>query len=184
MESAPLLNPPSLESARLVLEPLRVQHADELAPVLHDPALHEFTGGMPATLPELRARFERQAHGRSPDGRDRWLNWVVRERATGHAVGTVQATVTTSAGAVIAQLAWVIATSHQRQGFAKEAAGAVGAWLLGQGVDYLEAHIHAQHEASMAVARSLGLRPTSASVDGERVWQSATGAARMAAPAE
>jgi hypothetical protein len=74
-----------LQSDRLVLEPLRVEHADELAPVLDDPALHEFIGGRPATLDELRRRFARQVKGRSPDGRDEWLNWTVRVRVTGGA---------------------------------------------------------------------------------------------------
>ena len=44
--------PPStaLTTARMVLEPLRVEHATELAAVLDDPRLHEFTGGEPPTL--------------------------------------------------------------------------------------------------------------------------------------
>jgi len=84
-----------LESARLVLDPLRVEHADEMAPVLDDQALYEFTGGRPPTREELRRRFASQVAGRSPDGRARWLNWTVRLRATGRAVGTAQATVWT-----------------------------------------------------------------------------------------
>jgi RimJ/RimL family protein N-acetyltransferase len=92
VKSAPRLIACRLESEGLVLEPLRAEHADELAPTLDDRALHRFTGGEPAGVEELRVRFERQARGRSPDGRDCWLNWVVRERATGLAVGTVQAT--------------------------------------------------------------------------------------------
>ena len=48
-----------------MLEPLAVDHADELAPVA-DPPLHAFTGGAPATAGELRDRYARQAAGRSP----------------------------------------------------------------------------------------------------------------------
>ena len=55
-----------LTTERLVLEPLRPDHAHELAPVLADPALHAFTGGAPATEDELRARFARQASGGRP----------------------------------------------------------------------------------------------------------------------
>jgi RimJ/RimL family protein N-acetyltransferase len=163
-----------LESDRLVLEPLRVEHADELAPVLDDPALHEFTGGRPATPDELRRRFERQVKRRSPDGRDEWLNWTVRERATGQAVGIAQATVTTDQTGPKASLAWVIATPYQGQGLAKEATGLVAAWLRARGVARLGAHIHPDHHASMAVARSLGLIPTDALVDGEVTWRSET----------
>jgi RimJ/RimL family protein N-acetyltransferase len=165
-----------LESDRLVLEPLRVEHADELAPVLDDPALHEFTGGQPATPGELRRRFERQVKGRSPDGHDEWLNWIVRVRATGQAAGIAQATVTTvdAGGRTSADLAWVIGTPYQGQGLAKEATGLVAAWLRERGVDRLGAHIHPEHHASMAVARSIGLVPTDVLADGEITWVSET----------
>jgi hypothetical protein len=46
--------------------------------------------GMPATPDELRARLALQVRGRSPDGKDVWLNWAVRERRTRHIVGTMQ----------------------------------------------------------------------------------------------
>jgi RimJ/RimL family protein N-acetyltransferase len=77
---------------RLLLTPLRVQDADEMARVLDDERLHEFTGGSPESPAALRARYERLLAG-SPDPAVTWLNWIVRERAGGHAVGTVQATV-------------------------------------------------------------------------------------------
>ena len=58
----------TLTTARLVLEPLRPDHARELAPVLDDPALHAFTGGAPESEEQLHARYTRQAAGQSPDG--------------------------------------------------------------------------------------------------------------------
>jgi enoyl-CoA hydratase/carnithine racemase/RimJ/RimL family protein N-acetyltransferase len=161
-----------LESDRLVLEPLRVEHADELAPLLDDQKLHEFIGGRPASAQELRERFERQTRGHSPDGREHWLNWVVRLKNTGAAVGTAQATVCSDDRGPTADLAWVIATAHQGQGLAKEAAGLVAGWLRARGVDRLGARIHPDHEASAAVARSIGLAPTTTWVDGETRWQS------------
>ena len=171
-----------LESARLVLDPLRVEHADEMAPVLDDPALHRFTGGRPPTLEELRRRFARQAAGRSPDGRARWLNWTVRLRATGRAVGTAQATVWTDDAGDLADLAWVIGTAHQGQGLAKEAVGLVVTWLREQGVERLAANIHPDHGASIAVARSIGLAPTETIVDGEVRWQSQPAERRSVEP--
>ncbi|HJS94771.1 MAG TPA: GNAT family N-acetyltransferase [Solirubrobacteraceae bacterium] len=159
-----------------MLEPLRVAHADELAPVLDDQKLHEFIGGRPATAPELRERFERQTRGHSPDERERWLNWVVRLKHTGEVVGTAQVTVKPDDADPQALIAWVIATKHQGQGLAKEAAGLVATWLRGQGIDRLGARIHPRHAASIAVARSIGLAPTPTTVDGEIQWQSAKGA--------
>ncbi|MGZ4177515.1 MAG: GNAT family N-acetyltransferase, partial [Solirubrobacteraceae bacterium] len=135
-------------------------------------ALHRFTGGTPATLEELRARFERQTRGASPDGGACWLNWVVRERATGRVVGTVQATVKAGDPTPVADLAWVVGASHQGNGFAKEAARAMAAWLRDQRIGRLRAHIHPRHEASNQVARSIGLEQTGTIVDGELRWES------------
>jgi RimJ/RimL family protein N-acetyltransferase len=157
-----------LTAPRLELEPLREDHASELARVLDDPALYAFTGGAPSTEDELRVRFARQALERSPDGTRGWLNWVVRDRATHEAVGTLQATVYDDGR--IAELAWVIATSRQGEGLATEAAAAVQDALRAEGVTTFVAHIHPGHAASAAVARRLGLQPTQPRDDGEIRW--------------
>lgn len=174
MESADCLTACRLESERLALEPLRPQHAEELAPVLDDIALHHFVGGRPESARTLRARFERQVIGRSPDGRERWLNWTVRVRSTGEAVGTMQATVGGAERQTIAELAWVVGVSHQRQGIAKESAALVASWLRTHGVSVLRAHIHPAHHASMGVARSIGLLATDVITHGEVRWESPT----------
>jgi len=135
--------------------------------VLDDPGLHTFTGGAPETETELQRRYARQAAGQSPDGRAGWLNWVLRDRATGVPVGTVQATIGAEGTAA---LAWVVGTEHQGQGLATEAAKAVMAWLRAQGIATFVAHIHPDHAASAAVARHLGLKPGSARADGEVRW--------------
>jgi len=77
-----------LHGPSLVLEPLQVEHAEEMAPLLNDPALHSFIGGSPETLAELVQRYARQVRGHSPDGSQQWLNWIVRRVDTGEAVGT------------------------------------------------------------------------------------------------
>lgn len=162
-----------LRTARLDLEPLRVDHAPEAAAAFDDAALHVFTGGAPAGPEELRRRYERQVVGRSPDGAQVWLNWMLRRR-TGHGlVGTVQATVAAldaEGGDRAAEVAWVVATPHQRQGYAREAAGAMAAWLGEHGVVRIDAHVHPDHAASAAVARSIGLVRTGEVVDGEERW--------------
>ncbi|HUA06757.1 MAG TPA: GNAT family N-acetyltransferase [Solirubrobacteraceae bacterium] len=157
-----------IQTARLTLEPLRVDHAGEMREVLGDPALYEYTGGKPPSLDELRTRFAMQAVGRSPDGRRGWLNWIARERDTGAAIGTVQATLDSDAEA---EIAWIIGAPYQRRGFATEAAGAMVGWLQTQGVATITAHIHPDHLASMGVARRLGLTATDVVVGGETRWQ-------------
>lgn len=160
-----------LDGKRVSLEPLHVEHADELAPVLGDPLLHTFIGGEPADPVQLRARYRRQVVGRSQDGSQRWLNWLVRGREDAQALGTVQATVPEQEDGLTAEVAWVIGTAHQGQGYAREAAGLMVTWPRRQGVDTVVAHVHPQHEASMAVARAVGLGATAAMVEGEVRWQ-------------
>ena len=63
-----------LHSERLLLEPLRVDHAPEMAPLLDDPLLHTYVGGEPPTADEVRDQYARQSQGRSTDGTERWLN--------------------------------------------------------------------------------------------------------------
>jgi RimJ/RimL family protein N-acetyltransferase len=160
-----------IDTARLSLEPLRVEHAAEMHVVLDDPALYGYIGGAPPTADQLRKRYAIQATGRSPDSRHGWLNWIVRERETGTAIGTVQATLTRKDARLRAEVAWVIGVAHQRRGYAKEAAGAMSEWLRAQGAETLTAHIRADHRASTAVAAHLGLTPTDLIEYGEVVWR-------------
>jgi RimJ/RimL family protein N-acetyltransferase len=156
-----------LTGPRLALEPLRLEHERELAPLLADPALHVFTGGEPDTPAERRARIARQVRGRSPDGRDVWMNWVLRDGTD--AVGTLQATLRPDR---VAEVAWVVFTPFQGRRYAREAAVVLVEWLLVSGTaDAVVAHIHADHAASAAVARAAGLAPTAERHHGEVVWR-------------
>jgi RimJ/RimL family protein N-acetyltransferase len=155
-----------IETARLRLEPLSVAAAEEMAAVLADPGLYRFTGGTPPTADDLRLRYTAQVEGRSPDGAQGWLNWIVRDRTTGEALGYVQATVEDGS----ADLAWVIGTAAQGRGTATEAAAAVLGRLREQGTSTFTAHVHPDHRASARVAEKLGLAPTDVVVDGEIRW--------------
>jgi len=96
---------------------------------------------------------------------------VVRRRKDAQPLGTVQATLSENEDGLTAQVAWVIGPAHQGQGYASEAAGLMVRWLRQQGVDTLVAHVHPQHDASMAVARAAGLTPTKTVIDGEVRWE-------------
>jgi RimJ/RimL family protein N-acetyltransferase/catechol 2,3-dioxygenase-like lactoylglutathione lyase family enzyme len=160
-----------LTTTRLRLEPLRADHAQEAFPVLDDVRLHTWTGGAPCSLDQLEARYRRQSAGQSPDGTQGWLNWMLRRLPDGQLVGTVQATLhRPAAGRLTAELAWVVGSGCQGNGYAREGALAMAGWLHDHGVDTLIAHIHPDHAASAAVARALGLAPTDTVVDGEIRW--------------
>jgi len=153
-------------TARLDALPLRVAHADEMAAVLSDPALHTFIGGSPATPDALRIRYERLVAG-SPDPAVSWCNWVLLLREDTRLIGTVQATITRQA----TEIAWVVGTEWQGRGLATEAARGLVDWLARHHVRTVVAHIHPDHHASASVARAAGLTPTDQHQDGEVRWQ-------------
>jgi RimJ/RimL family protein N-acetyltransferase len=139
--------------------------------VLDDDRLHQFIGGRPATLDELRDRYRRLVVGAN-DPSEVWLNWIVRSRRDGVAIGTMQASISTGPeGRSVADVAWVIGVVWQRHGFASEAARALVAWLLSHGVDEITAHINPDHHASAIVGGRAGLRPSTEQHDGETVWK-------------
>ncbi|WP_336212329.1 GNAT family N-acetyltransferase [Nonomuraea sp. LPB2021202275-12-8] len=152
---------------RIRLVPLAVSDAEEMVEVLSGADLYTFIGGSAPSLEELRVRYTRQAAG-SPDSGQEWHNWIIRT-AGGEAVGYVQATITD--GGRRAEIAWVVGSRQQGQGYASEAAQALVTWLDGRGVATIEAHIHPRHAASAAVARRVGLLPTERFDDGERLWR-------------
>ncbi|MEU1409517.1 GNAT family N-acetyltransferase [Streptomyces sp. NPDC005728] len=160
----------AVETDRLSLVPLAVEHADEMAEVLSDPALHVFIGGAPHSAQALRARYERLAAG-SPDPSRTWWNWVIRLREDKHLTGTVQATITVTEHERTAEVAWVVGTPWQGRGIATEAARGLVAWLQQQDVRAIRAHIHPDHHASAAVAAAAGLAPTGHCHDGEIRWE-------------
>jgi RimJ/RimL family protein N-acetyltransferase len=167
---------PALETERLLLEPLRVEHADEMVDLLADRDLYAFYADEASpTLAELRDRYARQSRGASADGREEWHNWILRLRATGRAAGFVQATVTRADGGdAVVELAWVVGSAYQRHGLATEAGGEVLGALRGRGTTVI-AHIAPGNTPSESVARRLGLRPTDQEHDGETRWQLAPG---------
>ncbi len=150
-----------IETARLRLEPLRVEHAEEMASVLDDQSLHEYTGGHPETLEQLRARYARQVAGQSADGTQGWLNWIICHRETEAVLGTVQATLYEAAGGgTSAEIAWVIASARQRQGYAKQNTGQVIVSVPGTG----EVLTLKNHSSSSAVGLASDIGGTQANV--------------------
>jgi RimJ/RimL family protein N-acetyltransferase len=162
-----------IDAGRVTLHPLTVADAAEMAGVLSSPGLYRYTGGAPPTTAELSERYARQAAGWSPDGREEWLNLIVRTKAGGQAVGYVQATITEAGQR--AEVAWVIGEQWQGQGHASAAALALARWLHARRVPRLQAHIRPDHVVSAAVARRAGLRRTGLIEGGEEVWEGEAG---------
>ena len=158
-----------LETGRLLLSPMVATDADLLFELLRNPALYAFTGGSPlSSVEELRERIHRWEPRRSPTGDEVWLNWTVRLKSGGTALGYLQSTIRADR----AELAWVIGLPFQRRGYATEAALKIADWLKDRfEISEFRANIHAQHVASREVAKRVGLSPSSETTgEGEEVW--------------
>src|SRR5437773_10713230 len=90
-----------IETAGFTLEPQIAAHAEEMFLVLSDPAIYEYENKAPPSLEWLRTRFTKLETRRSADGREQWLNWVIRLPSS-ELVVYVQATVCPEARAAIA----------------------------------------------------------------------------------
>lgn len=151
----------------VTLRPLATQDAAAMVEVLSAPQLYVHTGGSPPTHEDLTDQYARQALGRSPDGTQEWLNWVVLDEAS-DPVGYVQAS--RPIDGTSAEIAWVIGLPWQGQGRACAASRLMVEQLASRGVEEITAYIHADNEASVGVARRLGMAPTDRVVDGETCW--------------
>ncbi|MFN7980909.1 MAG: GNAT family N-acetyltransferase [Vicinamibacterales bacterium] len=110
-----------LRTASLTLEPQLASHAAEMFLLLSDPAIYEFEGEPPPSAAALEGRYRRLESRVSPDGSQRWLNWVLRS-PDGNLVGCLQATVLTGGAAYVA---YELGSRYWRRGYASEALVAV-----------------------------------------------------------
>lgn len=159
-----------IETPNLELEPLTQDHAAEMVGVLSSPNLYTFTGGEPPSLEELTSRYARQSRGHSADETQGWLNWIIREKSSGQAIGYVQATLEGNEGEFIADVAWVIGEPFQGHGWAAEAALGMVGWLLKQQIRTVRANINPENVASIRIAKRLEMHRTGERVDGEEQW--------------
>jgi RimJ/RimL family protein N-acetyltransferase len=152
---------------RLKLIPVASHHAEDMFPVLAEPALYHFTGGLPPKdMESVQRWFSDLETRKSPDGTQQWLTWIVHLKTQNACIGYVQATVTEAE----ADIAWLIGTNWQGEGYAKEAVAMLVSWLREQRIKRLTAHIHPNHKASQWVAKSVGFFCTDACHEGEEVW--------------
>ena len=142
----------ALNTSRLTLEPQVAAHADEMFFVLSDPAIYEYESVPPESVDWLRARFLRLEARASSDGRETWLNWVVRLHI-GEAVGYVQATICGERAAI----AYIFASPHWGQGLAHEAVCAMIDELRDRyGIKLLSATLKRNNERSTRLLNRLG----------------------------
>jgi len=142
-------------TARLLFEPLSPAHADELRE-LTLPDVARFIGGEPSDLEALRAQFVRMAEGPSDPSKERWVNFAVRSRASGVALGRVEAAVI-GEGATRAEVAYLLIPSVWGQGLAREAMEAFQAALVADfAVEAFWATVTPGNQRSVRLLQRLG----------------------------
>jgi [ribosomal protein S5]-alanine N-acetyltransferase len=144
-----------LETERLFLEPILPAHAPVLYKRMQEERLYRFIPQDPPDTPRtLEDRYEFLSARRSPDGREAWLNWAVRERSSGEYAGTLEATVYDKGTAIIAYMVFV---PYQRRGIAAEACVRLLQHLFEDyRVGMVAAEIDTRNVASIALVENLG----------------------------
>ena len=134
-----------IETAVCKLEPQLASHAEAMFAVLSDPAIFEHENAPPTSIEALRERYRRLETRRSGDGREHWLNWIVR-LPNGEPTGYVQATVHADGRAAVA---YEFASRYWGRGLARAAVLAMIDELVARyGVRTLSAVLKRSNERS------------------------------------
>lgn len=125
-----------------------------MAPVLADPAMHEYLNGGPLSEAELRRRYEFMEGGRTRDDRYGSLTWNLFLKSNADAIGFVEATIDEPD---LFYIAYALNPRYWRQGFAGEACDAL-LELLFDVFDVPKAVVEmdVSNTTSIALAESLG----------------------------
>lgn len=160
-----------IPSQRVVLAPLRATDAGELAGLLDEPQLREWLRA--TDVAGLRDRFAGWESRTAPDGAELWLNWIVRARDDGRALGWLQATVREDRASV----AYALLAAERGKGVASESLRALADWLRRRlAVTAVTAEIDDANVASGRVAAAAGFERTDRRSGDEAVWQLAAAA--------
>ena len=148
-----------LETGRLRLEPLRVRHARELFPLYQDARIYRYIPQDPPASVEALEERCRLLEGRlSGDGREVWLNWVVRSKDTKRVLGRIEATVREDATAGIA---YELSPLFWGAGYATEGCARVLDLLFGAyAVDEVNALVDTRNSSSIRLLERLGFTRT------------------------
>ena len=155
----------TLVAGDLELEPQVAAHAEAMFVVLSDPAIYEYENEPPWSVNELRERFVELEARVSPNGKEQWLNWVVR-LPDGQLAGYVQATVRHGGQATIA---YEFASAFWGRGHARRSLEAMFDELAeGYGVSEFSAVLKQTNHRSLRLLERLGFTLTSPAAHARR----------------
>ena len=144
----------TLSASGMQLEPQTAAHAEAMFAVLNDSAVFTYIDeAPPASVTALRDRYARLETRLSADGREHWLNWVIRLDG-GPLAGFVQATVVPNG---LAWIAFVLGRGHWGRNHAWHASRAMLDELASRyGVTRWLATADRDNRRSIALLKRLG----------------------------
>lgn len=143
-----LLSPADAVEMFNVLSPLEIYSDMEEAP--------------PKSVEALAKRYEILARQESPNKKETWFNWIIRESANNRAMGFVQATIERSSNTAL--IAYVLNPHFWRKGIASKAVSMMLKTLnQDYGVSYFKATVNDSNERSIKLLRRFGFKETASS---------------------
>jgi len=142
------------QTQRLNIRTWQEADFEQLQRILGDPIT---MAHWPAPLDSTAARawFERSRSGVAEYGHGRWCCELI---GTGEIIGDVGIVRTQLQGRWVNDLGYIIHHAFWRNGYAYEAAAGALGWARAHGLDVLVANMAVDNEASVAVARKLGMQ--------------------------
>ena len=145
-----------IKTKRLILEPILVSHANEMAKLLEDSELYTFIPNDPLDLAKLQKKYELWSKRISPDRDEIWLNWAARLTASDEVVGHFQVGVREGTES---NLAYTVGLKWQRKGFALEALHAVLKFVnANMDLRVIKAWIDTRNIASIKLVEKIGMQ--------------------------
>jgi [ribosomal protein S5]-alanine N-acetyltransferase len=146
----------TIHCSACTLEPQIQSHAIETLDVLSDPAIYQYEGVPPPSMEKLADGYRRRESRVSPDGKEQWLNWVVRI-PTGELTGYVQSTVLGNGSAFVG---YEFSSKYWRRGIATAAMRCMLQELSETyQVDTYVAVLKAENFRSLGLLQKLGFTP-------------------------
>jgi ribosomal-protein-alanine N-acetyltransferase len=157
MTSSSIETRPSFATERLRAEPVELRHAEVMIGVLNDPEIYRFLSDDPPTLTQLQCQYRFLMGGKSPDGLEHWLTWIlIPHEQPAEPAGFVQATIREPESA---HVAYVLSRKHWGMRYGSEALLALlDVVFTRYDVERAVAEMDTRNDASIALVRSLGFR--------------------------
>ena len=159
----------AISTARITLEPVAAHHAALMFDGLQDHRAYAYLpDAPPSSIGALESRYARLATGVSHDGREFWLNWMLRLSGTSSYIGYVQATIIRDEAASL--VAYHVFPPFWRSGYGGEAVlGMLNMIRTCYDLDEARAYVDTRNSASLKLLERLGFRLSSMIANAETI---------------